>query len=417
MRAYTFISLGNSILTGVMSSWLLYFYLPPSGNVLIGPMLFGIVILIIRVVYVLLSIPADRLTQRQPLFPMLVGAFCMPLLFTLLWSPPNQTSWNGPYFFIVVVAYNLAAVFQQTAYEGFVSGITVSSDEERETFFNWRMSFLLLGNVLAGFAGPLIEWLGYVSAIRIFAVVAATCLMLPALLLYRRYYARPITHDQQKAFWPYHHTEHISLLETIKVAFGSQPFRVFALTWGLMWLASTFTFETLPYIATEICRLPVAGTAWLYFASLLTSLAAYPVMMKLARRFGARVVFRTSLFAGALTMPLLLFISESIPLPLLIQGLVWIGLQSTSLSGALTLPGIITAEISSRDYSTIGNLLDQLASGLALLIIPIFFLLGYNRSEDIGPIGIRLLGLAGGGFLLLAWLVFGKFGLKVESTS
>ena len=51
-------------------------------------------------------------------------------------------------------------------------------------------------------------------------------------------------------------------------------------------------------------------------------------------------------------------------------------------------------------------------TGTALVIIPLFLLLGRSQFDQQGPLGVRLLGLAGSLFLLAAFLVFGRY--KVE---
>src|SRR5689334_20416126 len=100
--AYGLMALGNAILTGVMSGWLLYFYLPPNGQPLVPVMLYGIAILLSRLIYILSSIPIDHLIRRtrsrwgSHLPYILGGALCMPFLFILLWTPPHAGTslWN-----------------------------------------------------------------------------------------------------------------------------------------------------------------------------------------------------------------------------------------------------------------------------------------------------------------------------------
>jgi GPH family glycoside/pentoside/hexuronide:cation symporter len=400
---YAMITLGNATLTGVMSGWLLYFYLPPAGEPLVPLALYGVVVFISRAIHVPLTLLINNLSQhtRGKLSYLTGGALFMPLLFALLWTPPhsNESTFNLLYLFIVLVAFNLASGIHQAAYETLPSGLAVD-EKGRAAISSWRMLFLLGGNVLAGFAGPLIENLGYTNAIWIFAAVSAPFLILPGLFLSRQpSEPRPVP-------------EQTSFLDGLKVAWGKPAFRIFALSWGLMWLATTFTFETLPYIVTEICKSGKADTAYLYFAALVTSLIAYPVVTKLTQRYGVKAVFRGSLLAGAIVAPGLMLISERIPIPLLAQGILWMVLQAASLVGAQALPGAITGEIGAGDQSAFGNLIDQLASGMALAIIPLFLLLGRSQFDLHGPLGVRLLGPAGSLFLLTAFLVFGWY--KVE---
>ena len=253
---------------------------------------------------------------------------------------------------------------------------------------------------------PLIVALGYIPTIWIFAAVAAPFLILPGLFLRNR-----LKRETQPV-------EHIPFLDNVKTALGNRAFRVFALSWGLMWLGTTFTFETLPYIVTEICRLGKGDTVWFYFSTLLVSLVAYPVATKLAERYGVKAVYRASLFAGAVVMSGLMLVNERIPIPLFAQGLIWIVLQVACLMGAQSLPDIITAEITADDPDrqgplyAFGNLVDQLSSGLALAILSFVLLLGRSLSDPLGPLGVRLLGPIGGIFLLASFWVFGRYEIK-----
>lgn len=412
---YALISLGNTILTGVMSGWLIYFYIPPVGNPLVMPGLFGLAVLASRVGHIFTTILTERMASRatwRPLLYMVGGALAIPGLFVLLWVPPHSTTsmWNLLQLGLILIAFNAATGVHQVAYESLLPRFALG-EKERNAVSTWRMAFLLAGNVLAGLAGPFIEAVGYLSSMWIFASTSALLLIPPGLFL-SRYLRRDGPAMERTPF-----------LEHVKAALSNPNFRIFSLSWGLMWLATTFTLETLPYIVTEICRLTKADTAWFYFSTLVTGVIAYPVVMKLAKRYGAKIVFRTSLLAGAFAMPGLMLIDEHIPVPLFAQGLVWIILQTICLTGAQALPGAITAEIIAGDPQkqsslyAFGNLIDQFSSGLALAIIPFFLLVGRSMSDAAGPLGVRWLALAGSLFLLASFGVFGFYRPKKQHFS
>lgn len=413
--AFAIIIFGMSTLTGVMSGWLIYFYLPPGGNALVPFGLFGLVVLLSRVSHIAINILMDRFAPRaasRRLWYMLGGALSMPLFFVFLWLPPHagQSTLNLVFLFMALVAFNLASGVHQAVHETLLPALTLG-EKEHGAVSNWRMGFLLGGNILAGLAGPLIDALGYTQAMWTFAAIAAPALILPGLFLRRR--LTPETH-------PF---ERIPFLEIVRTAWGNRAFRVFAFSWGLMWLGTTFIYESLPYIVTQICRLKKADTAWFYFSTMGVSLAMYPLVTRLAERYGVKTVYRTSLLAGAVSIPGLMLIGDHIPIPLFAQGLIWIVLQTVCLIGAQALPGAITTEITASDPSVtpeqaperqrslyaFGNLVDQLSSGLALAIIPLFLLLGHSLSDPAGPLGVRLLGPAAGLFLLASFVVFGHY--------
>jgi len=187
-----------------------------------------------------------------------------------------------------------------------------------------------------------------------------------------------------------------------------------------MWTAATLVLETLPFVVTEICHLKESDTVYFYLPAIVVTLMAFPLITRLSERLGMKTVFRGSLLAGAISLPLLILIGDWIPIPLLAQGILWVVLQSASLAGAQILPGAMIAEITDYDerltgqrregsFYSIWGLLNQVSSGLGLAIIPLFLLLGRSRSDPQGPLGVRLLGLVGGILLLVAFWVFRQY--------
>lgn len=400
--AYGLITLGTTVLTGVMSGWLIYFYLPPNSNALVPIGLFGLVVLLSRISHIAANLLTNRLALQSSigwLWRMLGGALFMPALFVLLWLPPHLTESNINllHLILTLVIFNIASGIHQASYEALLPRLA-SNEQIQSAISNWRMTFLLLGNILAVLTGPLIQSTSYTQAIGIFTLGSTPFLIIPGIFLRTRLSGKTCP------------LQPVPFLDTIRTAWAKPAFRAFACSWGLMWLATTFTFETLPYIATQICQLSVGETAYFYLASIVISVLAYPLTEKLTKRYGAGNLYRASLLAGAIAMPGLLLVNAAIPIPLLAQGLLWLTLQTVCLSGAQSAPGALIAEITADapgqqgPLYAFGNLVDQLSSGLALAIIPLFMILGRNTAE---PTGIRLLAPAGALFLLAAFWVWG----------
>jgi len=125
-------------------------------------------------------------------------------------------------------------------------------------------------------------------------------------------------------------------------------------------------------------------------------------------------------------LPCLLFISDSIPVPLLVQGVIWICLEAIALSGAQVLPTAILAEITDADARVTGQrregsyygalgVMDQVSSGLASALLPLFLLLGRSNTDPHGPLGVRLLGLASGLAMFAAFLIFRKYNPSIAA--
>ncbi len=413
--AYTLITLGSATLWGVLSGWLLYFYFPPGAPPLFPLALYSMVILISKAVNIAISLPIGYISDHtnstwgRRLPYVIGGGFFLPIFFVLLWTPPQaQTSnINLLYLFLVLIAFNLAYEIHQVPYESLLPELA-ATEKDRVAISGWQTGFLLGGNILAGFAGAFIGKFDYFYTMLLYAVVVAPVLILPGF-----YLRKQIKHGFQPA-------RQISFLTSLKITFGNRTFQIFAVAWGLMWTAATLVLETLPFVVTEVCHLKESDTIYFYLPAIATTLIVFPFITRLSERYGMQAVFRGSLFAGALSLPALMLIGDWIPLPLLAQGILWVVLQSASLAGAQILPSVMIAEITDHDervtgqrregsFYSVWGLLNQVSSGLGLAIIPLFLLLGRSQTDPQGPLGVRLLGLAGGLMLLASLWVFRQY--------
>ncbi len=411
---YALLTLASSTLWGVLNGWLLYFYLPPSGAARAPAALYGAVMLLARLINMAITLPVGYLSdrtrthwgRRMPYIYM--GAAGMPLFFVLLWLPPRpgESIWNLIYLAVVMVAFNVAYECYQTPYDALLPELFVH-EPQRIRVSAWQMGFQLLGAVLSGLAGPLIEAFGYPRAALTYALGVMVTLLVPLLFLRERVRPQVIPSS-------------LSFRRSLRLALGYRPFRIFTLSWGLFWMASTLILEIMPYIVTEICLGSEGDAAYFYLATVLVSLLCLPLTTALANRLGKRRVFLASLLAGAIVLPGLMWLGAAIPLPLLVQGVGWAALAAAALSAAQVLPSAIAAEITDWDEQRSGQrregmfyafwgLLDQLASGVGLAIIPFFLMLGRSADSPHGPFGVRLLGVVGGLLLLLAFLVFRRY--------
>src|SRR5258706_1418646 len=413
--AYTIITLGSSTLWAVTSGWILYFYLPRGEQPLVPLAIYSIVILVSKAVNILLGLPVGYISDHtrsswgRRLPYVIGGAVLLPVLFVLLWTPPyNGTSGlTSIYLFLVLIAFNAAYEIHQVPYESLLPELAVG-EKDRVAISSWKTGFLLGGNILAGFTGPLIGKFGYFHSMLFFAVLVSPIIILPGFFLRKQ-----IDHSFQPV-------RQISFINSLKITFGNRAFQVFAITWGLLWTAATLVLETLPFVVTEICHLKEAETVYFYLPAIVATLIAFPFITKLSERYGMKIVYRGSLLAGAISLPLLILIGDWIPIPLLAQGILWVVLQSASLAGAQILPSAMIAEITDHDERLTGQrregsvysiwgLLNQVSSGLGLAIIPLMLLFGRSRSDPQGPLGVRLLGLIGGLLLLVAFWVFRQY--------
>jgi GPH family glycoside/pentoside/hexuronide:cation symporter len=414
---YSLITLGSTMMWSILSGWLLYFYLPPEGegSALVPAALYGATVFVVRAINALIAPPIGHLSdqtrsrwgRRLPF--MFASALPMAVFFFLLWTPPvQQTSiWNLAYLAIVFLLYNLAYTLNQVPSTALLPELALT-DQHRVRISAWSSAFFLLGVIVGGAAGPLIENTGYKSTALIYAGAALPLLYVPLLVLRER---------PERQIEP---QERLTLKDAAAVMLRNRAFLIMTATGILYWSVSTFVQAIVPFLVTEVCQLTKADTFSFYIPAILSSLACYPVVTWLSDRLDKTTVFSASLLASALVLPGLMAIGDWFPLPLKTQGIIWIALQGAAMAGVTMLPPAFGAEITDYDeeltgqrregayYATWG-LLDQAINGAASALLPLILLLGRSQSDPRGPLGVRLVGPLGGVMMFAAFLIFLRY--------
>lgn len=422
---YALITLGSSALWSIVSGWLLYFYLPPNGegSALVPAALYGGVMFAARAINAVIA-PVighasdnsqSRWGRRLPF--MFVSALPMLVLFVLLWTPPvnHLSMWNLIYLALIYLLYNFAYTLNQIPYTALLPELALT-DSHRVRLSAWTSGAMLQGMILGGVAGPLVESQGYVVTALVYAAGALPLFYLPFLVLRERPGRRIPS------------TEKLDFRAGLRIMFRNRAFLIMSAAGFFYWTTTTFVQGVIPYIVTEICQLSVADTMYFYVPAVLGALACYPLITRMADRWGKKKVFAGALLASAAVLPGLLLIGERIPLPLRAQGIGWITLQAIAMAGVVMLPPAFGAEITDYDetmtgqrregaYYAVWGLLDQVINGLAMALLPIILLLGRSRTDPNGPLGVRMVGVLGGVMMLVAFFIFQQYPLGDETTT
>ncbi len=418
--AFSLITLAISIPPSVNDGWLMYFYLPPEGKgQALAPLAFyGIVVLIARVVYSLIT-PAigywsDHLRGRWGRRLPLMFSASLPLLivFVLLWLPPVRgvSVINVFYLGLMLILFNVAEALVAIPLGALLPELAVL-DKHRVRLTMWSSTFQLLGIIAAGMAGLLVESFGFPQMALIYAAFILPLLYVPHLTLRERP-GRQIDASQRFGFF-----------QSLQVTLKNRAFLILSVAGAFFWIATSFVMGVMPYIVTEVTLLKVSDAPYFYIAGVLALLACYPVVNWLAGRFGKWNVFAGSLLASAVVLPVLMLIGPWFPLPLLAQGIIWVLLQAVAMAGITMLPQAFAAEIIDHDEKLTGQrregayysawlLLGQLIGALAGAALPLLFLLGNSQTDINGPLGVRLTGPIGGVLMLISFVIFLRYPLK-----
>lgn len=416
--SYGLVTLGSTAIWSVLSGWLLYFYLPPEGTPLVPAAFYSLVIFITSTIHVIIDPTIGYLSdhtrsrwgRRLPF--MFASALPTLVFFVLLWTPPVrvESAWNLVYLGVVMLLYRAASSTHQIPYSALLPELALT-DHHRIRMSAWYAGFQLVGMVLGGFVGLVIENLSYVTAALIYAGVTLPCFYLPLLVLRER-------PGRQIAG-----TEWLGFLQSISTTLRNRAFLVYTATWVLYWGTTMFVQAAIPFIVTEVCLLTKADAMYFYIPAVLASLACYPLVTWLSARYGKWSVFSGSLLASAAVLPGLMFIGDWLPVPLWVQGIIWVTLEAIAMSGAVMLPSAFAAEITDHDETLTGQrregtyyatwgLLGQVVSGTAAALLPLLLLLGRSSSDPHGPLGVRMVGVVGGAMMLAAFLLFLRYPLR-----
>ncbi len=407
----------------VLGGWMLYFYLPPQGAGVarVPAALYGGALFVIRAVNAVLAIPighfSDRARSRwgRRLPFMFVAALPMLVAFVLIWTPPvpGESIWNLAYLALVFAVYSLAYSLNQIPYMALLPELA-PTDHHRVRVSAWASSFFLLGLIVAGLGGPIIERWGYVTMGLLYAGFALPFFYLPFLVLRERTRAAANTRRR------------IGLRETVRSLLRNRPFLFMTAAGVFYWGITTLVQSMMPYIVTEVCLLDTGDVFLFYIPGVAASLACYPLVTWLSKRVTKYAVFAGSLLASAVVLPGVMLIGDFWPAPLGVQGVIWITMQAIALSGVAMLPPAFGAEIVDYDETLTGErreglyyatwgLLDQVVNGITAAALPVILMLGRSHTDPGGPLGVRLTGVVGGVLMLAAFVIFVRYPLRANA--
>ncbi len=269
---------------GTVPGLLLLYYLTDELGVAAG--LAGLVVLAPKAWDVLLNpwigSRSDRTTSRWgPRRPwMLAGGLALPPLFVLVFAGPSAppgvaAAWVAVAFLLAATAYGCF----QVPYVAQPAEIT-DDPGERATLMSWRVAALALGILLAGAGAPAVVdafggGRGGYLAMAVFVAFLLALGMLGAVAGTGR--APTLTRVRSEG----------RLVETLRLAWGSRPFRVLLLGFVVQALGIGVMLAGVPYYSRQVLGDPAAGS--LLFAALVgPAIVVMPLWLRAARRLGKR---------------------------------------------------------------------------------------------------------------------------------
>lgn len=296
--------LGWSMLSGIISAWLVTFYLPTSGDLAGGAIQYiqpGLIIggfLTILGLITALSRVFDAVTdpwiaslsdrsknkngRRIPF--MRRAAIPLAIVTVLLFCAPvgEISGWNVAWISVFVILFYLFMTMYCTPYNALISEFGKTQDDRM--FISTAISLTYFAGTLLAytpfvFAGMLKDAVGFAWSYRIcfivLAAIAAVCMLIPSFLLKEKDFVDAVPSNS-------------NMLKSLGATFKNKDFRSFAFSDIMYWIGLTLFQTGLPFFVKVSMGLDESFT--MYFLGGMTVLSAcfYPIVSGLVRKFGKK---------------------------------------------------------------------------------------------------------------------------------
>lgn len=419
---------GWSLLSGLISNWLVYFYQPDEAAIANGQTVFipqGLVVLGIFTViggitafgrlFDAFTDPwiaslSDRCTsEKGRRIPFLKWASLPLALSTVLvfWSPVNENSRiNAVFLFFMVMAYYLSITAYCTPYNALIPELGHSQTERLN--ISTVISFTFIAGTAVAYLAPVIWGLfvpafGRVNAVRItfaiLAVIAFVCMQIPVWSINEKEYVNTV---------PSKDTAFSSLASTFK----NGEFRKFVGSDILYWIAITMFQTGLPFFVTSLLKLPETMTTLYFVGMTALSLVFYIPINRLAPKLGKKKLILGAFCIFSLSYLYTGFLGEISLISPNVQGLILMVTASLPMAVFGILPQAVVADIAQSDAKRTGSNREgmfyaartfafKLGQSLSMLLFTAISTIGSQTGT-----GYRMAAFLAAAFCLLGGIVF-----------
>ncbi len=426
LRNFAIGQLGWAILSGVVSNWLLFFYLPSKETIDAGMPLFitqsivfagmtiiGLITAFCRLVdgFIDPFIASRSDSLKHPLgrrIPfMRWAALPFGIMTVVVFTLPgtgNEMLNNG-LLFVCLVAFYVTLSLYCTPFNALIPELG-RTQELRVNLSTYISVTYFLGTATA-YLVPTIAGLfqanvgianAYRITIAILAAVAIICMLVPAFTIDENRYAEtePST---------------TSMLESAKKTFINKDFQVFELSDVLYWVAITMFQTGMPYYVTSLMGLDSSWNFILFAAMTGLSLAFYALVNIYAKKLGKKKLVAFAFFFFCLTFGVT-SICGMFGVPELVWGFLVAILAAIPMAILGILPQAVLADIAEADAADTGENREGMfyaARTFSMTLGQSLAMILFSSLATMGATGYRLTAIVATGFCLLGGLVFMRY--------
>lgn len=353
---------GWSLLAGIISSWMVYYYTDANEGVFgahvttteifLGLTLFGIITAVGRlfdaITDPLIASWSDRSNFKGGRRIPFMRAIALPfaLITVLIFVLPSTASIavNNTILFIGLILFYLFMTVYCTPYNALIAelGDTQKNRVNVSTFISFTYILgLSIAYLVPNVAGIFTEALGKENAVRlaigIMCAIAAVAMLVPAVFIHEREYIASV---------PVKTTAFKSLFKS----FQNKQFRRFVYSDIIYFFAVTLFQTGLAFYITQLMKEDSGKTFLLTVIMTVVSLCLYPVINKLAPVIGKKKMVIIGFFMYSLVFLITVFCGEGIVWGFLIAALAGIPMAILGI-----LPQAVVADIAEADALETGE--------------------------------------------------------------
>jgi Na+/melibiose symporter-like transporter len=407
---------GWAMLSGLIGSWLVYFYQPDAGSIAAGQIplipqgrvVFGVLTVIgcitafgrifDAVTDPLLAAMSDKCRSKQgrripflkwsaiPFAVSTVLVFCAPF--------GQESGANAAWLFVFIALYYLFITAYCTPYTALYSELGHTQEERMAT--STAISLTFIAGTAVAYVAPTL-WgifepsMGRIPAMRlaftILACIAVICLFFPVIFINEKDYV-DVQPSQSSAF------------QSFKTTFKNKDFRIFVGSDIFYWIALTMFQTGLPFFITVLMGLPESYFTPMFIGMTAMSLVFYLPINFATKKFGKKrmVIFAFALFT--LTYIFTAVSGNALHIPALVQGIIMVVAGSLPMAIFGILPQAMVADIADYDAGKTG----ENRQGMFFAVRTFCFKLGQSFAmllfTSLATIGVQ----SGNGYRIVAAL-------------
>ena len=373
MWCYAIGQLGWSIISGLIGSWLVYFYQPnqeaindgminliPSGRVVFGVLtIIGLITAIGRV-FDAVTDPLvgnwsdnlkNKLGRRIPF--MRWSALPLGIVFTLVFCAPigGVSGINTAWLFVTVLAYYFLITCYCTPYTSLLAELPHNQEEKLKLSMCISLTFIV--GTCIGYAAPTIwgilmgNGMSRIPAMRItFAILSALAtifMLIPAFGINEKEYCDAAPSNS-------------NMFSSLGKTFKNKDFRIFV-GQDIIYFFGLAMFQTgLPFFVTSLLHLPESWTTIMMGGLTILSLCYYPFVTKMTAKWGKKKLLIAAFFGFVLTFGFTALSGEKLGfIPIYAQAAIIVILGSFPQAIFGIIPQTIVADIALEDEIVTGE--------------------------------------------------------------